>query len=237
VSKAGRDSEIQYGKAKAMREIKRDMDYVIAGGPQTGSASFAKVSAASGTAPRLAPLTSWVRNASRETTGSPAGADPTAFDGTVADTQSATTRAFAQSQLDTVIEKCWNDGGRPSLLVLGGQARKDFATFDGIGTGSSANTTRTDRADKTVYGTVDVYVSSFGIDLRAVNSRNVRKEGSVARDAWLIDPEHLKVPFLRSFDIQEYAKDGDSIEEAVVAEYTLEVCNTNAHGLVADLGA
>ena len=237
VTKAGRDSEIAYGRAKAMREIKRDIDFVIAGGPQTGDDSYAKVASGSSTAPRTAPLPSWVKNADRGPAGtSVAGADPTAFDGTVSDTQADGVRDFTQSLLDNVIEDCWDDGGMPSLLVMGAAARKDFATFDGIGTGSTANTTRTDRSEKTVYGTVDLYVSSFGIELRAVNSRNLRNESGVARDAWLIDPEHLKVAWLRPFEVQEFAKTGDSMEEGVLAEYALCVTNRNAHGLVADLG-
>lgn len=236
VSKAGRDSEIAYGRAKAMREIKRDIDFILAGGPQTGTDSFTKVAAAGSpaTSPRTAPMPSWVRNASRNTAST--GADPTTFDGADTDVQAAATRPFTQSLLDDVIEDCWDDGANPSLLVMGAAARKDFATFDGIGTGASSNTTRTDRSDRTIYGTVDVYVSSFGIELRAVNSRNLRREGTVTRDAWLIDPEHLKVAWLRPFEIMEFAKTGDSMEEGVVAEYALCVTNRDAHGLVADLG-
>lgn len=235
VTKAGRDSEIAYGRAKAMREIKRDIDFVLAGGPQTGSAaSYTKVAAASGTAPRTAPLPSWVKNADRGT----GGADPTAFLGAHTDTQAADgdLRSFSQALLDNVIEDCWDDGANPSLLVMGAAARKDFATFDGVGNTSAANnTTRTDRAERTVYGTVDLYVSSFGMELRAVNSRNLRREDGVTRDVWLIDPEHIKVAWLRPFEVQEFAKTGDSMEEGVLAEYALCVTNRNAHGLVADL--
>mgnify|MGYP003123349556 FL=1 len=239
VTKAGRDSEIAYGRAKAMREIKRDIDFVIAGGPQDGAASYTKAASASSTAPRTAPLPCWVKNADRGPGSSTAGADPTgsgAFEGGQADTQADEVRDFTQSLLDNVIEDCWDDGGSPSLLVMGAAARKDFATFDGIGSSLTNNTTRTDRAEKTVYGTVDLYVSSFGIELRAVNSRNLRNESGVARDAWLIDPEHLKVAWLRPFEVQEFAKTGDSMEEGVLAEYALCVTNRNAHGLVADLG-
>lgn len=238
VTKAGRDSEIAYGRAKAMREIKRDIDFVLAGGPQdSNAASYGKEPSASNTAPRTAAMPSWVKNADRGTGGSVAGADPVQFDGSVSDTQSDTAgqRAFSQSLLDNVIEDCWDDGANPSLLVMGAKARKDFATFDGVGSSVSTNTTRTDRSEKTVYGTVDLYVSSFGIELRAVNSRNLRREGTVTRDVWLIDPEHLKVAWLRPFEIQEYAKTGDSMEEGVLAEYALCVTNRNAHGLVADL--
>ncbi len=232
VTKVGRDSEIAFGRAKAMRELKTDIDMAI------GAGNIAKAAGATGTPRRAASLECWVRNANR------VGAAPATFDGAATDglASLATSRAYSQALVDNVIEQAWNNGGRPSLLVMGGNGRKVFATFDGLGNDAGASTSRTDRSEKTIYGTVDVYISSFGIDLRAVNSRHLRQQpapassgGLVDRDAWLIDPEHLKVAYLRPFEIEEFAKTGDSIEEAVQAEWTLQVDNTYAHGLVGDL--
>ena len=223
VSKVGRDSEIAFGRAKSMREIKRDIDLDIC-------RQDAKAAGATGTEREIAGLPSWVRNADRGATG----ADPATFDGAATDTD-GTGRAFTETILNNVIEDCWDNGGRPSLLVLGGKGRKEFRTFDGVGNTAANSTTRTDRADGTIYGTVDLYISSFGIELRAVNSRHLRLATATPKDAWLIDPEHLKIPFLRPFQIIEFGKTGDSIEERVLAEYTLEVCNTYAHGLCADI--
>lgn len=224
VSKVGRDSELAFGQAKSMRELKTDIDLGIC---QNGAKS-----AGSSGVPRLtAGLASWVRNADRGATG----ADPATFDGAATDTD-GTGRAFTETELNAVVEECWNNGGRPSLLVLGGKGRREFRTFDGVGnTSAASNTTRTDRAEKTIYGTVDVYITSFGIELRAVNSRHLRNVAGVAKDAWLIDPEMLKIAFLRPFQVIEFGVTGDSMEERVLAEWCVEVCNTYAHGLVADI--
>ena len=231
VSKAGRDSEIALGQAKAMRELKRDMDAVIS------KSDHAKRIASAANEPRLASLNCWVQNASRNTgAGVTAGADPATFDGAAVDTKANPVRAFSQTLLDAVIEDCWTNGGKPSLLIMGPAGRNKFNTFDGLGNVSTASTQRSDRSEGTVYGSVDVYLSGFGIELRAVNSPNLRQTAGVDRDAWLIDPEHLKVPFLRSFEVIDFAKTADSIEQGVLAQYTLEVCNTKAHGLVADIG-
>ena len=227
VTKAGQDSEIALGQAKAMRELKRDMDAVIC------KSDHAKRVASDSDEPRLASLNCWVRNASRK---SGTGADPTAFDGSATDTK-GTQRDFSQTLLDAVIEDCWTNGGKPSLLIMGPAGRNKFNAFDGLANTVTNSIQRSDRSDGTVYGSVDVYLSGFGIELRAVNSPNLRTDGGKDRDAWLIDPEHLKVPFLRSFEVLDFAKVGDSIEQGVLAQYTLEVCNTYAHGLVADLGA
>ena len=234
ISKAGRDSEIALGQAKAMRELKRDMDAVIS------SADQVKTVAASGTKPLLGPLVTYVRNASRNTgAGTTAGEDPSgdgAFNGGQKDVQADPVRAFTQTLLDEVIEDCWTNGGKPSLLIMGPAGRNAFNTFDGLANQKADSIQRSDRSDGTVYGSVDVYLSGFGMELRAVNSPNLRATAGKDRDAWLIDPEHLKVPFLRSFEVLDFAKVGDSIEQGVLAQYTLEVCNTYAHGLVADIG-
>lgn len=223
VTKVGRDSELAFGRAKSMRELKTDIDLEIC---QAG----AKVAGSSGTAREIAGLPSWVRNADRGATG----ADPGTFDGAATDTD-GTGRAFSETILNNVVEECWDNGGRPSLLVMGGKGRKEFRAFDGVGNTAANSTARTDRSERTIYGTADVYITSFGIELRAVNSRHVRKVGTTPKDAWLIDPEHIKVPFLRPFQIIEFGKTGDSMEERVLAEWTLEVCNTYAHGLCADI--
>lgn len=223
VSKVGRESELAFGRAKSMRELKNDIDLSI-------SQQTVKVAGSTGVARASAGLQSWVRNADRGT----GGADPGSFDGTAADTD-GTGRAFTETILNNVVEECWDNGGRPSLLVLGGNGRKAFRTFDGVGNTAANTATRSDRSERTIYGTADVYITSFGIELRAVNSRHLRSVTNVAKDGWLIDPEHLKVPFLRPFQIIEFGKTGDSMEERVLAEWTLEVCNTRAHGLCADI--
>ena len=125
VTKVGRDSEIAFGRAKSMRELKTDIDFEIC----TGGA---KVAGSSGTARESAGLASWVRNASR---GGGTGADPSAFDGTVTDTD-GTGRAFTETILNETIEECWNEGGRPSLLVMGGRPEGRMADRPGTHQGA-----------------------------------------------------------------------------------------------------
>jgi hypothetical protein len=57
----------------------------------------------------------------------------------------------------------------------------------------------------------------------------------VTRNALLIDPEYAKVAYLRPFSTSPLAKTGDAERKQVLVEWTLEVCNPKAHGLIADL--
>jgi|GEM_PF-621842 len=230
VNNAGFDSAIAYAAAKAARELKTDVDMAIT------TSHIAKSSSATR---RSASLDSWVRNASRGTVGTgTSGADPGTFDGAAVDTEAATTkqRAFTEGLLTDVIEDCWTDGGKPSLIVAGAKQRGVFSGFDGLANTATGgnNVTRSDRSSRTIMGTAEVYVSNYG-QLSVVASRHLRKVTTVDRDVWLIDPEQIGVAYLRPWEEQDLAVVGDGQDRMMTVEWTLQVSNTYAHGLIADL--
>ena len=55
------------------------------------------------------------------------------------------------------------------------------------------------------------------------------------RVAILVDPKMAKMASLRPMKNWELAKTGDSLKRQILQEYTLEVSNEAAHGIVADL--
>ena len=226
VDSAGFDSAIAYAAAKAARELKTDVDFAICAGDQVGAHGSGTRTSAS--------LNAWITNASRDTT---TGADPVGANGTAVDTQSSSTRPFSEGLLTDVIEQCWTDGGKPSLIVAGPKQRGVFSQFDGLNTaaGTSGNSTaRSDRASRTIMGTAEVYVSNYG-QLSVVASRHIRQKASVDTDVWLIDPENIGVAFLRPWQEQELAVTGDGRDRMMTVEWTLQMTTPNAHGQVADL--
>lgn len=231
VSKAGRDSELGYQSAKRARELKTDVDLSIFG---TNKAKVA-------TDPReSASLESWLTNSNRNGAGTP-GADPTG-DGSDAATDCSLVRSFAQSQLDDVIQQCWALGGKPSLILAGPVQKTAMSGFDGVGNGgtnpgnaSATQIGRLDRSQGTIWASMDVYASNFGT-LMVTPSRHIRKTSTVDRNVFVIDPEYLKVAYLRPWQQFDLAKTGDNIKREMLVEWSLEVCNQDAHGIVADLG-
>jgi hypothetical protein len=225
VSKAGRDSEIAYQAAKRARELKTDVEFALITANQAravGSDSVARASAS---------FKTYLTKSDLASAGTP-GVNPTG-DGTDNGTD-GTTRAFAQSQLDNVIQQVWEGGGSPSVIMAGPTQKTNLSGFDGVGNITSASTMRTDRADGTIYATADVYVSNFGT-LHVVPTRHIRQTATVDREVFVIDPEYVKVAYLRSWQEFELSKTGDSINREMLVEYCLEVCNNDAHGVVADL--
>ena len=210
VDKAGRASELAYQIAKKAKELKRDMEATVTGNIQ-------EVTGGSGTARKMGTLGSWIETNDVFGAG---GASGTA--GNTARTD-GTQRAFTEAQLKSVIKSVWNEGGEPSMIMVGPFNKQKLSGFTG-------NSTRFDAgADATLYTSVDVYASDFG-QLQVVPNRFSRD-----RDAYVLDMNYFAIAFLRDFTMHELAKTGDSEKRQLLVEATLESRNEKASGLVADL--
>ena len=210
VDKAGRASELAYQIAKKAKELKRDMEATVTG-------NQAEVAGNSSTARKFGSLGAWIEtNDDLGASGSSGGAGNTArTDGTQ--------RAFTEAQLKSVIKSVWNEGGDPSMIMVGPFNKQKLSGFTG-------NSTRFDAgADATLYTSVDVYASDFG-QLQVVPNRFSRD-----RDAYVLDMNYFAIAFLRDFSMHELAKTGDSEKRQLLVEATLESRNEKASVLVADL--
>ena len=178
VDKAGRASEIAYQIAKKAKELKRDMEAQITtnNAEVTGSATAAR---------EMGSLGAWVAtNDVMGTSGTSGSVGNTArTDGTQ--------RAFTEDLLKSVIKSVWNEGGNPTMIMVGPFNKQKLSGFTG-------NSTRFDAgADATLYTSVDVYASDFG-QLQVVPNRFSRD-----RDAYVLDMDYWGVAFLRDFTMHE----------------------------------
>jgi len=87
-------------------------------------------------------------------------------------------------------------------------------------------------ADTTLSDLVSVYESDFGV-ARVIVSRWAPKD-----TVMLLDSSRVSVLPLagRSFQFKRLAAGGDSESGQVIGEYTLEMRNENAHGVISGLG-
>ena len=211
VDKAGRASELAYQIAKRAKELKRDMEAML-------TTNNAEVTGGSSTARELGSLGSWVVTNDDLASDGASGAGA----GNAAHTD-GTQRVFTEAQLKSVIKNVWNQGGDPTMIMVGPFNKQKLSGFTG-------NSTRFDAgADATLYTSVDVYASDFG-QLQVVPNRFSRD-----RDAWVLDMNFWGVAFLRDFSMHELAKTGDTEKRQLLVEATLESRNEAASGLVADL--
>lgn len=220
VNSAGRADEFSYQVAKRGREIKRDMEYALTRN-QASSAGGA------GTARSLASIESWLSSNKTSVGTGTAQTTPGFSSGTaVAPTDSSVAGAFTKASLDDVIQKCWTQGGDPTVIMVGPHNRTVVSGFSGISTlQTDANAT----GDVTLMGAVDFYKSNFGT-LRVQPNRFQRDQ-----TALVLDMEYFCVSTLRNMEIESLAKTGDSDKSQLITEFTLEVKNQAASGKVSDL--
>lgn len=220
---AGRSSEAKYQIAKAMKELKRDMEAMILSDNVAvqGNGTTARKSAGLGTL-----VYSNVSHGG-------AGATPAHTSGLATAAQTAgTNRAFAESQLKTVMQSIYtNSGEMPSIISMTPSHKAGFSAFAGIAQ-TRFNVAKGKQA--VIVGGADVYVSDFG-ELTVVP--NYVQATANANTVFILNPEQAGLAYLQEFQSTPLAKTGHTEKELVFAEATLVVTSQVAHGKVANLTA
>ena len=206
---AGKKTEMAHQLAIMAKALKRDMEKTICG-------NTAKATGDATTARQTGGFETWIEtNVDRGTGGSGAGNGAAPVDGTQ--------RAFTEDILKDVQQLCFENGGEPSMLVVGPHVKGVVSGF----TGRSSARQMIDA--NTVEASVSVYAGDFG-ELRVMPSNFSR-----ARTALFIDPDYAKVSYLRDFETIDISTIGDAETKMLIVEYGLECSNEKAHGLAADL--
>ena len=218
VDKAGRKSEKAYQLAKASAEIKRDMETSLLSNQVAANGN-------SSTARKLGGLQAWLAtNGSFGTSGS-AGAS-----GTTARTN-GTNRTFTEALLQSVVKQVYASGGNPKVLMVNPAHKQVVSAFAGI---AAQRFMAPSNGPTTIIGAADVYLSDFGT-ISVVPNRFMTSTNSCDETAFVLDPDMAAIAYLRPFQTNELAVTGDNESTQLLAEYTLEVKNEAAHGIIADL--
>jgi hypothetical protein len=218
VDKAGRKSEKAYQLAKASAEIKRDMETSLLSNQTAtdGSSSAAR---------KLGGLQAWLATNGDFGTSGSAGAS-----GTTARTD-GTNRTFTETILQTVVKEVYASGGNPKVLMVNPAHKQLVSAFTGI---AAQRFMAPSNTPTTIISAADVYLSDFGA-ISIVPNRFMTSTNSCGETAFIVDPDMAAVAYLRPFQTNELAITGDNESTQLLAEYTLEVRNEAAHGILADL--
>lgn len=212
VMKAGRGSEMAYQMEKRSKELKRDVESALL-------ANNAYVVGTDTVASECAGAQAWI------VTNQNIAGDATAATGDGSDAHTdGTARALQESFVEEVLGEAWNSGGNPTLAILGKAQKQKFAGFSG-------NATRThDGETKKITNTIDIYIDPLGNEVRLVPDRFCP-----ADVVYFFDTEMVAFSVLRDFQSEDLAKTGDSWRKQILVEYTLEMRNEAAHGIITDL--
>ena len=219
VKKAGRGAEMGYIKAKAMLEIKRDIEaMVLSNNPAVApTTSVAGKSAGLG----VQSYANALHNGAGATASWTSGAPTTAV-------TAGTNRTFTEALLKTACQNVYtNSGGVASMVVMSPSHKAIFSAFTGIAVN------RVDVKGKnqgTVIGAADIYVSDFGA-LEIVPHYLM----SGATDVHLLNTEYIDLAMLDGFKTEPLAKTGDSERVLIIADCGLAVRAPKAISKIANL--
>ncbi len=129
---------------------------------------------------------------------------------------------LTEEALGDLLQMCYNQGSRDVDLIVAPPKQKRIIS------GWNSSRIHVSNEANAYRNVVEVYESDFG-------SQRVVMNRWLPEDMLLVlDSSRLKVVPLqgRSFQYQELAKGGDYVRGQIVGEYTLELRNENAHGLM-----
>jgi len=206
-SQLGLADEMDYQKQERLRELLRDLENTVINGGQPASSPEG-----SGTVRRT--MNGTIQHLSTNVfhtgdSGFPSGTD------------------LDEAKINYVLRKIWeNSNGNVDLIVVGGFQKRKINAF--------SSDSRTYAAGDTTYvDMISVYESDFGV-CRIVTTRWLPQDSVL-----LLDSSRISVLPLagRSFHFKPLASSGDYECGELIGEYTLELKNEAAHGLIRDLSA
>ena len=206
-SQLGLADEMDYQKQERLRELIRDLENTILNGGQPASNPEGNGSVRRSMRGIIQHLATNVFHAGDA--GFPSGTD------------------LDEAKINYVLRKIWeSSSGNVDLIVVGGFQKRKINAFTAGSRSYGAN-------DTTFTDMVSIYESDFGV-CRVVTTRWMPQDAAL-----LLDSSRANILPLagRSFHFKPLASAGDYECGELIGEYTLELKNQAAHGLIRGLSA
>ncbi len=225
----GRSDELSYQVMMRQQELRRDVEAAAL----ENNASVASTGVG-GVAGEVGGLPSWIEtNVSFPATGS-AGGFQTGTGLTAAATM-GTAEALTETKIRNVAEACYEQGGSPTILMLRPSVCRKLSEY--LFTSSARIATLTSETGQsesgaTAKGSVNVFVTDFGVVLELTPNRIQRNYATDESAAFLIDPGHVRLSYLYGYRVEPLAKTGLADIRLMSVDWTLVVTTEKAHGMI-----
>jgi hypothetical protein len=223
VNNAGMTNQMAYQKAKAAKELKRDMEAIL-------TSNQAGVAGNNSTARKTAGLPTWLitnSQANGATVSAMSGASGNGYPDTAwTGLSTSTDVALTETMLKTAIQQVWEQGGDPKVFMVNAYNKTVASAFAGL---AQQRMNYTSAQPMKIIATADIYLGDFG-EVSIVPNRF-----SPGNFAFVLDPEYASVSYLRPFQTFDLAVTGDSTKAEMVVEYGLRIKSEKAHACIANL--
>lgn len=210
----GVDDEMEYQRQEHLRELLRDLEFCLVNGsvaPSSPQGSSTVRRTMQGLVHTI--LESNSNNVFFNGSNFPSG-------------EGSGTNLLTEEQINVALRRLWeNAGSRADTIVVNVFQKRRINNFITSSRGYDSN-------DTTFRDMVSFYESDFGV-CRVILSRAVPTDGVL-----LLDSSRIHVVPLagRSFHFKKLASTGDSEVGQLIGEYTAEIRNASAHGMIRLLG-
>lgn len=247
VSKAGRNSEFAYQMKKKGTELKRDLEHAVIGARQVTNGSGSADGVGANTGRTMGGVQSFIPAYNTfdvsATTPAFASGTHTAANGTAVGLPSASatagTHSLALSDVDEVMQRVYEEGGKASVLMMSPTQKRNFSAL----AQAASNTRRNIDESGSLRQSVEMYESDFGL-VKVIpnyiqglsNSVDISNGLGGATDVIVYDPSWWSLATLRPLHTADIGTKGDSTTAMLVEECTLECRNTFASGAISGIG-
>lgn len=138
----------------------------------------------------------------------------------ITDNTVSNTKANASAALNSLLRKCYEDGGTPGVLMC------SPAVKEAISLNVEASSRRTTRTESTGGYVIDKFMSDFG-EVDIVTNRHFPLTKGL-----VLQKEYCERIVFDPYFHEALAKTGDAEKGHIVAEQTLKVKNDKAHGIL-----
>ena len=218
---AGRSDEMKYQVAKAMSELKRDVEAALLSKNPAVAGNSSTARKAGGLGVLL--YTNALHNGAGATAAHTSGAPTTA-------NTAGTARAFTEALLKTLMQSIFtNSGEMPSMVAMTPTHKGVFSGFAGI----AVNRNQVAKGKQaTIVGGADMYMSDFG-ELSIVPSYVMAS--SEPNTVFVLNPEQIGVAYKIGYNSVPLAKTGHTEKELVSCEATFCSMAEKASGKIDNL--
>jgi len=243
ISKAGRNSEFAYQMKKKGTELKRDLEHALIGTRQITNGSGVADAVGDNTGRKMGGYQSWVpkENNWDASASTPAFQSAAGGNGATAHTApTAGTHVLALTDIDEVMQRVYEEGGKASILMMSPSNKRAFST---LAQGAGSNTRRNLDEKGSLRQSVELYESDFGVVKVVPNfiqglaaSVDISDGVGGTTDVIVYDPSWWSMANLRSLATTDVGQKGDSTVGMMVEETTLECRNPHGSALISGIG-
>jgi len=217
---------LAYQLMMRQQELKRDVEGIALANQASVADNGDSVAGKSGG------LGSWlVTNTSLGATGTAGGYSTTT--GLTVATVPGTKRAGSEVTLRNLLQSVWQQGGNPTVLmsvpaVIRGLSDYMFTSTARIATlMSDAGQSKGAMVAK---GSVNVFVSDFGVTVEMVGNRLQGVESSGVATLYILDPSLIELSYLQGYRVGDLSKTGLADKRLMSVDWTLKVLQEKGLG-------